>query len=67
MATGMDLKLERVAARVQMRALAKQMGRSRATVHRYEGLAVVPPGVVAEYRAALRDIADIATPEGEAA
>lgn len=67
MATGMDLKLRRVAARVHMQALARQMGRSRATIHRYEGLMVVPPKVADDYLRALADIAEVETPETAAA
>ncbi len=35
--TGMQLKLRRIAARVQQRDVARQMGLTRATVHKYEG------------------------------
>ncbi len=61
MATGMDLKLRRIAARVQVKDLARQMGRSRATLHRYEGLMVVPADIADDYLKALDDVTDVAT------
>ncbi|MBA2558391.1 MAG: helix-turn-helix transcriptional regulator [Propionibacteriales bacterium] len=68
--TGLDLKLQRTAARVQQNELAARMGRSRATVNRYEGLAVVPDGVAYAYLRALgisRDSRDSVDPApGEA-
>ena len=59
--TGLDLRLERVAARVKLQDLAVRMRRSRATVHRYEGLAVVPAETANEYREALATFIDDAT------
>jgi len=59
--TGLDLRLERVAARVKLIALAEAMKRDRRTVARYEGLAVVDPGVVNEYRESLATFGDIET------
>lgn len=61
MPTGMDLKLRRVAARVKMADLAERMGRSRATLHRYEGLQIVTQQVAEEYLAALATFSDVAT------
>lgn len=54
--TGMDLRLERTAARVNVKALARRMGVHRATLHRYEGQAVVDPATAAAYRRALASI-----------
>ena len=51
--TGLELRLERVAARVKLIDLAKRMGRSRATVARYEGLAIVDPDIAYLYRETL--------------
>lgn len=51
--TGLELRLERTAARVKLIDLAKRMERSRATVARYEGLAVVDPDIAALYRVTL--------------
>jgi hypothetical protein len=51
--TGLELRLERVAARVKLIDLSRRMGRSRATVARYEGLAVVDPDIAYLYREAL--------------
>ena len=59
--TGLDLRLERVAARVKLQDLAGRMRRSRAPVHRYEGLAVVPADTAREYREALATFTDDAT------
>jgi hypothetical protein len=58
--TGLDLRLERVAARIKITDLAKRMGRSRATLHRYEGLAVVDPDIAAAYRQALASFREFA-------
>lgn len=57
----MQLRLERVARRVKLQDLAKQMRRSRATVHRYEGLESVPVEVVQDYRGALATFSEDAT------
>lgn len=51
--TGLSLRLERVAARVKLQDLAARMGVHRATLARYEGLAVVPDLFVARYRSSL--------------
>ncbi len=66
MVTGMDLKLRRTEAREQMQELAARMGRSRATIHRYEGLAVVPDDIARLYFQALVTSRDVTT-EREAA
>lgn len=62
--SGMDLRLERTAARVRLGVLAARMGRHPATINRWEGAAVVSPERAAEYRRAL---ADLATPVSAAA
>ena len=67
MTTGMDLRLERTAARVKLGELAARMGRHPATLHRYEGLAVVPEQVTTDYRAALASLTKDATVEVAAA
>lgn len=61
MTTGMDLRLERTAARVRLGVLAARMGRHPATVNRWEGAAVVPDDRAQAYRAALANIASDAT------
>jgi transcriptional regulator with XRE-family HTH domain len=61
MTTGMDLRLERTAARVRLQELAARMGRHPATLHRWELSAVVPATRAAEYRAALATFAEDAT------
>lgn len=60
--TGLDLRLERVAARVKLIDLAARMERDRRTVARYEGLAVVDEQVAGEYRIALATFRDVAMP-----
>jgi hypothetical protein len=64
--SGLDLRLERVAARVKLKALAARMDRHRATVGRYEELAEVDEDVAREYRAALATFREVATPTAEA-
>lgn len=59
--SGLDLRLERVAARVKLKDLAARMQRDRRTVARYEGLAVVDADVVAEYREGLATFNEVAT------
>lgn len=59
--TGLDLRLERVAARVKLNTLAAAMKRDRRTVGRYEGLAVVPDEVADEFRTTLATLRDVAT------
>lgn len=59
--TGMELRLERTAARVTLVQLSETMGCHRATLHRYEGLAIVPDRIAAQYRKALAKVADHAT------
>lgn len=51
--TGLSLRLERVAARVKLQDLAARIGVHRATLARYEGLAVVPAPFVEQYREGL--------------
>ena len=58
--TGIELRLERVAARVKLIDLAKRMDVHRATVARYEGLAVVDADIAYEYRQALATFRDVA-------
>jgi hypothetical protein len=63
MSTGMDLRLERTAARVKLQDVAARMGRHPATLHRWELSAVVTAPRAAEYRRALAAcIEDAATP-----
>lgn len=57
MTTGMELRLERTAARVRLGTLAARMGRHASTINRWEGAAVVPADRAAEYRAALASLA----------
>lgn len=64
--SGLDLRLERVAARVKLKALAERMERHRATVARYEELAVVDDEIASDYRAALATFRDVATQRDEA-
>lgn len=59
--SGLELRLERVAARVKLIDLARRMGLHRATVARYEGLAVVDPETAYQYRAALATFRDFAS------
>lgn len=65
--TGLDLRLERVAARVKLNALAERIGRDRRTVGRYESLAVVEPEIAETYRAALATFREVATATESAA
>jgi hypothetical protein len=66
--SGLDLRLERVAARVKIKDLAAAMDRHRATVIGYEKAGAVEPEVAAQYREALATLRDVATPtEGTAA
>lgn len=59
--TGLELRLERTAARVKIVDLARRMGKHRATVARYEGLALVDEGTADQYRRALATFRDIAS------
>lgn len=61
--TGLDLRLERVAARVKMLDLAKAMHRHRSTVARYEELAFVDDATAKVYRDALATFSEVATEE----
>ena len=65
--TGLDLRLERVAARVKLNALADRLGRDRRTVGRYETLAVVEPDIASAYREALATFREVATSTESAA
>ena len=56
--TGLDLKLERTAARVTGRAIARAMGVSSSRIGHIEALAVVTPEMVIRYRSALRTCVD---------
>ena len=58
--SGLDLRLERVAARVKLIDLANAMQRHRATVARYEELAIVDVEIVDDYRKALATFSDVA-------
>lgn len=64
--TGMDLKVERVRARVTVTILAARMGLSRQAVHATERSADVLPDRVAAYRAALAVGVDISETSGAA-
>jgi transcriptional regulator with XRE-family HTH domain len=55
---GMELRLERTAARIQAKELAARMGRNRNTVLNIEGRAVVAPEMAAEYRRALASLVE---------
>ena len=57
--TGMDLKLQRVGAMVALKDLAARMERSRATIHRYEGLRVIPEDVARTYLEALATFQEV--------
>jgi len=51
--TGLDLKLERTAQRVQATAIARTMGVSTSRIGHVEASAVVTPQMAERYRAAL--------------
>jgi hypothetical protein len=55
--SGMDLRLERTAARVKLGVLAARMGKHPATINRWEGAAVVAPERAMQYRQALASLA----------
>lgn len=57
--TGLDLKLQRTAARVTQRVLAAQMGVKPQYLSQVEARAIVPPETADRYLAAL---ATVATP-----
>jgi DNA/RNA-binding domain of Phe-tRNA-synthetase-like protein len=59
--SGLELRLERVAARVRLKDLAARMDRHRATVARYEELAVVDGEIVQAYRDALATFREVPT------
>lgn len=61
--SGLDLRLERVAARVKLKDLADAMHRHRATVAGYEKAGAVEPDVAHQYREALATFRDVATVE----
>jgi hypothetical protein len=67
MATGMDLRLERTAARVKLKDLASRMHRHPATLNRWELAAWLPQDRVDEYRRALATLASDATVDKAAA
>ncbi len=54
--TGMELKLRRIAARVQQRDIARQMGLTRATLTRYEGMELVPEDRAQAYLQAVDEL-----------
>lgn len=62
MATGMDLKLERVKARVKTGDLAVAMGVSASRVSTIEARAVVPDDTAERYLAALGTLTTIPAP-----
>lgn len=59
MTTGIDLKIERIRARVPQAAVAQRMGVARATISRWESLPVVTEYKARYYRDALSDITDV--------
>jgi DNA-binding Xre family transcriptional regulator len=59
--TGVDLKVARIRRLVKATDLAAQMGVSRATLNRIEGLAGVKPEVAQRYMAALTAFPSVAT------
>lgn len=61
--SGLELKLERVAARVPGKALAQALGVSDGRVSHIEALAVVSPAMVLRYRQALRACGTVGTSE----
>lgn len=64
MTTGMDLKVERVKARVTAQRLARELEVSRQRISAIEALAVVNDDLVARYRAALVSVtSDVETGE----
>lgn len=58
MTTGMDLKLERVRARVTATDLARQMGVTSRRISNIESLAVVTDAAASRYRDALRQLTE---------
>lgn len=58
--TGLQLKVERVAAGVRQGALAHEMGVSRQTLWTIENAALVPDYRAREYRDAIARLRDIA-------
>lgn len=67
MTTGLDLKLERVAARAKAIDLAEAMGVSRQRVSAIESLAVVPEDAATRYRTALLSVTSEAHEPAEVA
>ena len=66
--TGMELKLRRIAARVQQRDVAQKMGLTRATLHKYEGMELVPDARAQAYLQAVDELCGLRSPgHGEAA
>lgn len=64
--TGLDLKLERVAARLKARQVAEAMGVSPSRISLIEREAFPTPEVVRRYRVALATCATSARPEAAA-
>ena len=58
MTTGMDLKVDRIRARVQQQDLARAMGVSRQRVAQVESWPKVHEAMEQRYRAALAQLAD---------
>lgn len=59
--SGLDLRLERVAARVKLKDLAAAMGKDRRTVGAWEVREVVDADLAVEYREALATFSDVPT------
>ena len=66
MTTGMDLKLQRIAANVKQKDVAAAAGWHPGTVNRLEKRAIVLPADVAKYTAALATLATKTTEEAAA-
>jgi transcriptional regulator with XRE-family HTH domain len=61
--TGLDLKLERTAARVRVKDLALAMGVTSGHVSNLEARAIVTDESATKYRAALATLPTVATPQ----
>lgn len=67
MTTGMDLKVERVRARVSATRIAERMGVVRQRISQIEALAAVPDDTAERYRMALASVTDATQKPVEAA
>lgn len=64
---GIDLKVERIRAKIKTQALADQMGVSRATLYTIEINGDVEPDRAQEYRQALAALIDVRETSGREA